>query len=222
MSASPSVVLPAAPRVPLWLKLVYTAFMAVLVPVYLYYYGWTNFFYFCDVALILTLIALWKENALLVSMGAIGIIVPQLIWVIDFVGTAIGYPVVGMTSYMFNASSSLFLRGLSLFHGWLPFLLIYLTMKLGYDRRGLIYWTALAWVLILICFFFMPPPSPNAGLTPVNINYVFGFNDAMAQTWMPAWAWVTGMIVLMPIIFFLPVHYVFSRWMPKAPIEAAK
>ena len=70
-------------------------------------------------------------------MCAIGIIVPQLVWVIDFVGTAIGYPVVGMTAYMFNAASSLFLRGLSLFHGWLPFLLIYLVAKLGYDRRAL-------------------------------------------------------------------------------------
>ena len=28
-----------------------------------------------------------------------------------------------MTAYMFNATNSLFLRGLSLFHGWLPFLL---------------------------------------------------------------------------------------------------
>ena len=138
-----------APRIPLWLKLVYTAFMAVLVPVYLYYYGWTNFLYFCDVALILTLIGIWKESPLLVSMCAIGIMVPQLVWVIDFVGTAFGYPVVGMTAYMFNASSSLFLRGLSLFHGWLPFLLIYLVMKIGYDRRALVYWTVLAWVLIL-------------------------------------------------------------------------
>ena len=77
-----------APRIPLWLKLVYTAFMAVLVPVYLYYYGWTNFLYFCDVALILTLIAHLDESPLLVSMCAVGIIVPQLVWVIDFVGTA--------------------------------------------------------------------------------------------------------------------------------------
>jgi hypothetical protein len=223
MSASPSVVLPAAPRVPLWLKLVYTAFMAVLVPVYLYYYGWTNFLYFCDVALVLTLIGIWKESPLLFSMCAIGITVPQLVWVIDFVGTAIGYPVVGMTAYMFNESSWIFLRGLSLFHGWLPFLLIYLVAKLGYDRRALFYWAVLAWVLILICFFFMPPPNPNAGLTPVNINYVWGLNDAAPQTWMPAWLWVVGaMMVGMPIICFLPVHWLFSRFMPKAPVEADK
>ena len=62
-------------RIPLWLKLVYTAFVAVLVPVYLHYYGWTNFLYFCDVALILTLIGIWIESPLLPSMGAIGITV---------------------------------------------------------------------------------------------------------------------------------------------------
>ena len=41
-------VAPAARRIPLWLKLAYTAFMAVLVPVYLRNYGPTNFLYFCD------------------------------------------------------------------------------------------------------------------------------------------------------------------------------
>ena len=213
---SASLTLAAAPRIPLWLKLVYTAFMAVLVPVYLYFYGWTNFLYFCDVALILTLIGVWKESPLLFSMSAIGITVPQLIWVIDFVGTAIGFPVVGMTAYMFEAHRSLFLRGLSLFHGWLPFLLLFLVAKLGYDRRALVYWTVLAWALILVCFFFMPPPNPNAGLTPVNINYVWGLNDAAPQTWMPSWLWLIGMMVLMPVICFLPVHVLFSRLMPQA------
>ena len=214
---SQTLALATAPRIPLWLKLAYTAFMAVLVPVYLYYYGWTNFLYFCDVALILTLIAIWKEDPLLVSMCAIGITVPQVVWVIDFVGTASGFPVVGMTAYMFEAHRSPFLRGLSLFHGWLPFLLFYLVAKLGYDRRALLYWTVLAWVLILICFFFMPPPNPDAGLTPVNINYVWGLNDAAAQTWMPSWLWLVGvMMVGMPIICFLPVHLLFSRVMPQA------
>src|SRR5262249_15633145 len=43
----------ASPRhliIPLWIKLAYTAFMAVLIPVYLKNYGPTNFLYFCDVA----------------------------------------------------------------------------------------------------------------------------------------------------------------------------
>jgi len=64
-------------RLPLWLKLAYSAFMAVLVPVYWYYYGPTNFLYFCDTALILTLIGIWIESPLLVSMCAVGILAPQ-------------------------------------------------------------------------------------------------------------------------------------------------
>jgi hypothetical protein len=215
MSATLSVA--AAPRIPLWLKLIYAAFMAVLVPVYWHYYGPTNFLYFCDVALILTLVGIWVESPLLLSMCAIGITVPQIVWVLDFVGTAVGLPLNNMTAYMFEAHRSLFLRGLSLFHGWLPFLLLYLIWKVGYDRRAFLYWTVLAWVLILICFFFMPPPNPNAGLTPVNINYVWGLNDAEAQTWMHPYLWVIGMMLLMPVICFAPVHFVLARFWPPAP-----
>ena len=47
--------------------------MAVLVPVYWYYYGPTNFLYFCDVALFLTLAGIWLESPLLISMCAVGI-----------------------------------------------------------------------------------------------------------------------------------------------------
>ena len=204
-------------RLPLWLKLLYTAHMAVLIPVYWHFYGPSNFLYFCDVALLLTLVAIWTEKPLLISMSLVGILVPQIVWVLDFVGGLVGLPLNGMTAYMFKSENSLFLRLLSLFHGWLPFLLLYLVWKLGYDRRAFLYWTVLTWVLILICFFFMPPPNPNAGLTPVNINYVWGLNDAHPQTWVSPAVWVIGMIVLMPVLFFAPVHYLMSRYMPKAP-----
>src|SRR6266850_1339754 len=151
-------------RLPLAVKLAYSAFMAVLIPVYWHYYGPTNFLYFCDVALILTLIAVWIESPLLVSMCAIGILVPQMYWVVDFAVGIFGVSLTGMTDYMFEADRSLFLRGLSLFHGWLPFLLAYLVWKMGYDRRAFAAWTGLAWMLILVCFFFMPPPQPDPGL----------------------------------------------------------
>jgi hypothetical protein len=213
---SQTLTLPDAPRIPLWLKLAYTAFMAVLIPVYWHYYGPTNFLYFCDVALILTLAGIWIESPLLISMCAVGITVVQGVWLIDFLGHLIGMPVNAMTAYMFEAHRSAFLRGLSLFHGWLPLMLIYLVAKLGYDRRGFLAWTLLAWALILICYFFMPPPNPNAGLTPVNINYVYGLNDATPQTWMSPTLWVIGMIVLMPVICFAPAHYAFVRLMPAA------
>jgi hypothetical protein len=206
-------------RLPLWLKLVYTAFMAVLVPVYWANYGPTNFLYFCDMALLITLAGIWLESPLLVSMCAVGIIGSQTLWVIDFLSNLVGLPLTGLTDYMFAADHSLFLRSLSLFHGWLPFLLVYLVWRLGYDGRGLPAWTVLAWVLVLVCFFFMPPPRPNPGLEPVNIDYVWGFSDIEPQHWMSPGLWVVGLMVLMPLLLFVPTHFLLRRFMPK-PVSA--
>ncbi|SOR27753.1 membrane protein of unknown function [Methylorubrum extorquens] len=154
---------PIPSRIPLSLKLAYSAFMAVLLPVYLTHYGPTNFLYFCDIALILTLVGIWAESALLVSICAAGILAPQLLWAVDFLAQAAGTPLTGMTAYMFNAETSPFLRGLSLFHGWLPFLLVFLVWRLGYDRRAWGAWSALAVILLFVCFFLMPPPRPDPG-----------------------------------------------------------
>src|SRR5262245_18891175 len=118
---------------------------------------------------------------------------------------------------MFKHENSLFLRGLSLFHGWLAFLLAWLVWQLGYDRRGFWAWTILAWVLLPVCFFLMPPPNPNAGLTPVNINYVWGMSDSVAQTWVHAYLWLAGMMIGLPLVLFLPVHLLLLRFAPKAP-----
>jgi len=206
-----------ASRIPLWLKLGYCVFMAVLIPVYWHYYGSTNFLYFCDIALILTLAGIWLESPLLLSMCAVGIVASQALWVVDFLAHFVGVSLTGITDYMFEAHRSLFLRGLSLFHGWLPFLLVYLIWKVGHDRRAFVAWTGLAWMLILICFFFMPPPQPNPGLTPVNINYVWGPSDHAPQTWVSPWIWVAGLIIGLPVLLFAPVHFLLVRIMPATP-----
>lgn len=201
----------AGRRLPLWLKLAYSAFVAVLVPVYWRHYGPTNFLYFCDVALLVTLVGVWAESALLVSMAAVGILAPQMLWVVDFLANLVGRPLTGMTDYMFNAASPRLLRGLSLFHGWLPFALLYLVGRLGYDRRALPAWSVLALALLCVCYFLMPGPRPDAGLTPVNINYVYGMSDAAAQTWMPGPAWFALLCVGLPCLIFWPTHKLLDR-----------
>jgi hypothetical protein len=206
---------PTRPRIPLSLKLAFTAYMAVLVPVYLHYYGPTNFLYICDVAMILTLIAIWPENALLISMGCVGISVLQMAWVVDLIVNLKGISLTGITDYMLIADHSLFLRLLSLYHAWLPFLLVYLVWKTGYDRRAFWSWTVLFWGLLLVCFFLMPPPMPNPGLTPVNINYVWGTSDYAAQAWVPPYVWLAGLMIGLPLLVFAPTHFVLSRIAPK-------
>ena len=200
-------------RIPLALKLAYTAFMAVLVPVYWHDYGPTNFLYFCDVALFFALGAVWLESPLLASMPAVGILLPQMLWCVDFLGTCVGLPLVGMTGYMFNANNSPFLRGLSFFHFWLPFLLVYLVWRLGYDPRALLGWTAVAWLLQLVGYFLLPagPAPKETPNLPVNVNYVFGFDDAAAQTWMPGGWFLALMMLALPLLLFLPTHFLLAR-----------
>lgn len=212
-SSSCALVTKAPNPVPLWLKLIYTGFMAVLVPVYLKNYGPANFLYFCDTSLFLAWIALWSEKSLPASMAAVGLLLPQFFWCLDFAAECVGLPLTGLTSYMFDSNRSLFLRGLSLFHGWLPFLLLYLVLRLGYDSRALIAWTALGWTLCLIAFFWLPPAGAQLAdpRLPLNVNLVFGFNDHQPQTWLPAgWYLLLWMLALFGLAY-LPTHLVLKR-----------
>lgn len=202
---------------PLWLKLVLTLFVATMVPVYWRTYGPTNFLYFCDVALFLTLAGVWFESALLVSMAAVGIVLPQTLWVLDVAAHLVGLKITGMSDYMWDAKIPALTRAVSLFHGWLPFLLLFVVWRLGYDRRALRWWLILAWPLMLVCFFFLPRPGAARAnpLQPVNINYVYGFSDDAAQSWMPAWAWLLLVLVAMPLVLWWPAHLALRRWMPR-------
>jgi hypothetical protein len=195
-------------RIPLWVKLAFTAFCAVLVPIYLRDYGPTNFLYFCDVALLMTLAAVWTERSIWASMPAVGILLPQALWMVDFLAELVGLRLTGMTGYMFDEKYPLFTRLLSLFHFWLPIMLVWLIIRLGYDRRALVRWTLLAWGLVLICYFFMPPPpaptdDPNL---PVNINYVHGFDEKGPQTALPPSAYLAVMMIALPTAIFWPTH----------------
>ena len=156
-------------RLPLAVKLGYTAFMAVLVPVYWANYGPTNFLYFCDVALFLTLFGLWSEKSLPISMAAVGIMIPQALWIADFTSNLLGAPLLGMTDYMFEETNPLFNRSLSLFHGWLPLLLIWLVARVGYDQRAALAWVITAWGLLVACYLWMPAP-PADPLDPLNCD----------------------------------------------------
>lgn len=195
----------------------FTAFMIVLVPVYWKSYGPTNFLYFCDVSLFLTLFALWRRHALTASMAAVGILIPQVFWCVDFAFELLGQPLSGMTTYMFNQKNPAFLRGLSLFHGWLPFLLLFLVWRLGYDRRALWAWTGLAWGLCIIAFFFLPPagaalPDPNI---PRNVNYVFGTNDTAPQTFMDPHLYLMSFMLGLFAVFYVPTHFTLWKVFPR-------
>lgn len=199
--------------VPLGVKLSYTLFVAILVPRYWHDYGPTNFLYFCDVALLLTLVSLWLERPLLASASAVGILVPQAVWMADYLGSQLHLPLTGMTAYMFSDTIPLFTRFLSFFHFWLPLFILWLLSRLGYDRRALVLWIALAVILFCVCYFYTPPPpapvdNPNL---PVNINYVYGINDSQPQHWMDRRLYFACLLIFMPVLVYWPTHLALRR-----------
>jgi hypothetical protein len=195
-------------KIPSAAKAAGAVFLAVLIPLYLNTYGITNFLWFCDAALILTMVGMWLESSLLVSMCAVGIFIPQCLWLADFGCACLGIHFLGLTAYMFDPHLSLFTRGLSLFHGWLPFLLVWLLFRLGYDKRALSAWTILAAGLGFVCYFVSPPAgahlsNPNL---PLNINYLYGFNDQKPQTWVNENLYVMLWLGALWLFAFLPTH----------------
>jgi hypothetical protein len=209
--------------IPLWIKIAYTAFMAVLVPIYLKYYGPTNFLYLCDIAILTTLLGIWLESPVLLSAPLVGIFWPQMVWVVDFFFVLAGSEVTGWTHYMFQPP--LFLRMLSFFHFWLPFLLLYLVWRVGYDKRGFLLWTTITLVVLTVCYVYMPPTSPEKDPVtgaqlrdpnlPVNINYVFNIaSDDESQGWADPNAYFALLMAVLVVGIYLPTHLMCQRWMP--------
>ncbi len=184
--------------IPLWLELADTAFVAVLVVVYARTWGWANFLWFSDIALILSVPALWFESPLLASTMALAVVLPDGLWIVSFIWQlATGRRLIGLADYMFDASKPRWLRALSLFHLWLPMLLLWTVARLGYAHDALIVMTSLCWVVLLICFFFTDPKE--------NINWVFGFGGER-QTRRSARLHLLLTIVAFPALVYLPTH----------------
>ncbi len=186
--------------IPLWIKLPYTLFVCVLVPVYWHYNGPANFLWFSDFALLLTTVALWRENRLLAGMMSLATLLPEIGWNIDFFSRLLfGFGPAGAdgTHYMFDPSIPLPVRTLSLFHVFLPWLLLGLVIRLGYEPRSLRWQTLLAWIVL--------PASYLATDTAHNINFVLGFGMP-PQTGMPPLLYLALLMLLLPLCIYLPTH----------------
>ena len=188
-------------KIPLWLKIVHTLFLCVLVPAYWIHYGPANFLWFSDIALLATLAALWLESRLLASMQAVSVALLELAWLVDFlIALVTGVSVLGISGYMFKPEIPLFIRGLSLFHVWLPFLLVWLVWRLGYDRRAWLCQSLLALVVLPVTYWLTDPKD--------NVNWVHGLGRP--QTALPPWTYLAVLILAFSLVLYLPPHLAFS------------
>jgi hypothetical protein len=183
----------------LWIKLAYTAFVLALIPIYWKQWGPANFLWFSDIALFLSVAALWLESQLLASMMAVGVLLPELYWNLELIVRLItGYRLAGLTDYMWNKKYPLYLRLLSLFHVVLPLTLLLMMFRFGYEPSAFYYQTLLAWVVLFLTYKLTPPSA--------NINWAFGPGNS-PQTKIPSRYYILIVMLLYPLLIFLPTHF---------------
>jgi hypothetical protein len=191
------------PVIPISLKIAYTLFVCLLVPIYWRQYGLVNFLWFSDIALLALVPALWLESPLIISMMALAVVLPELAWNVDyFFRLATGVSLIGLTSYMFDATIPPFIRGLSLFHVVLPVLLIWMLSRLGYDGRALLWQTLVAAAVLPLSYFLSNPRE--------NVNWVYGLGEK-PQSKVPAPLFVLFLMLLFPVGVYLPTHLLLDR-----------
>jgi hypothetical protein len=197
-------------RLPLWLKLGWTIWVVLWVPVYWNWYGTQNFLWFCDLANFFVLAALWLESSLLFSWQATGLLLFQTLYAMDLGWRfATARHLTGGTEYMFDLNVPLGVRLLSLFHVVTPPLLLWAIWKLGYDPRGWRFQTLTAWAVAPINFFWRPEFDINWARGP------FG----REQHLVPGWFYLIGYLVLVPALVYWPTHVVLRLGFRKAPTQ---
>jgi len=197
-----------APRVPLWIKLGWTLWVAVWAPLYWSHYGPRNFLWFCDLGNFMILAALWTESAVLFSWQACSVLLVQILFTVDLAARALtGHHPIGGTGYMFNDDGSnipIGMRLLSLFHVATPPLLIFALKRLGYDRRGLYCQIATAALVLPVCWL--------GWNETVNLNWVWGPFDRPQYVIRPPWLYLLVCLAAYPLILYVPTHLVLSRF----------
>jgi hypothetical protein len=189
--------------IPLWFKLAYTAFVVYVMAVWWKHYGWKNFLWFSDIAFIGAVPALWLESTALASVLTVAVLLPELLWNVDYLlRLVLRRRVTGLTDYMFEPDRLLLLRGLSLFHVPLPLVLLWMVGAYGYDPSvGLPGAVALGAVVL--------PWSRIVSTPEKNINWTYGFGVQRVK-W-PGWIYVPLLFAGFVLFVFIPTDWLLRR-----------
>ena len=195
-------------KIPLAAKVAGTAFLAVLVPVYLSTYGPTNFLWFCDAALILTVAGMWLESPLLISMCAVGILLPQCLWLADFGSQPSGVSL-SEPDGLYVRSALFAVHARAFAFSWLAAVAARLArVSSGLRKTGFVSPGLFCRGVGVVCYFFTPPAGAHLANAnaPININYLYGFNDLQPQHWINQNLYVILWLGALWLVAFLPTH----------------
>ncbi len=184
--------------IPIWLKLSYTLLVCIIVPVYWRELGPGNFLWFSDIALISLVAAIWLESRLISSTMAVSVLFLELAWVLDFFS---GGRLMTIAAYVFAEDEPWLVRLLSgSFHLVLPPLLLYLMIRLGYDRRAFPLQIVIALIVLPLTFVLTTPAD--------NINWVFG--PGQPQDMLPPLVYLALFFLTLVLVVYLPSHLLFK------------
>jgi hypothetical protein len=183
-------------RIPLWLKVAWTAWLLLWVPVYFRQYGAQNFLFFCDLGNLFIAAGLWLESRLIFSWQAVALLVFQTLYAVDYLGALLlGRHFIGGTEYMFDPSVPTLVRALGLYHLVVPPLLLWAIHRLGYDPRALKWAMLECWIVVPINFFWR---------ASYNVNWARGLGHD--QHAIPAWLYLAAYLIAVPIAVYWPTH----------------
>jgi hypothetical protein len=189
-------------RIRIALKILWTAWLLVWVPVYWRQYGAQNFLFFCDIGNVLIAIALWSENRLILSWQAVSLLVFQSLYAVDLIGAFVsGHHFVGGTEYMFDPHISLLVRLLGLYHLVVPPLLLWAVRRLGCDPGAWKWATLELWIVLPINYFWR---------AQFNVNWARGLGHE--QHVMPSWLYLVGYLIVVPLVIYWPTQFALRRW----------
>lgn len=198
-------------RVPLWLKIGYSAWVILWMILYKQYVGWQHYLWLCHLGNIIIVVGLWTESGLLLSWQALSLLFADIIWTIDFViGVATGgYTPLGSAWNVFQPDEVFprLQRALSLFHLFLPWLMIWCLWRFGYDRRALLLQIATCGVVFPISYLVSQPND--------NVNWVYGPFGAVQHTVSPP-LYLLAAIVLYLLVLYLPSHLLLCLFAPRS------
>jgi hypothetical protein len=195
-------------KIPNWLRYRALVLLALWFVAYWHAWGPANFLHLCDIAVILTCIGLFTNSALLLSSQAVSSVLIDLVWTLDAAARLIfGHHLIGGTEYLFDATTPLWARLLSLFHIILPVILLWSLSRLGYDRHA---WKLQSAILlpVLIASRFVTPDQ--------NLNFAVK-DPFLHRSYGPAPTHLFITFLFLVFVVYFPTHLLFSRVFPPPP-----
>jgi hypothetical protein len=190
-------------RVPVWLKVGWTLWLAAWAPAYASHYGPQAFLWFCDLCNFALALALWTESRFLFSWQAVSVLLVQIVWTLDLAsGCAFRWHFAAASNYMFDPAIPLPIRLLSLFHVAAAALLIWALRTFGYDRRAWLAQSLTALVVLPLAWLAGPKENLNWTWSPFGLR----------QDGMPPWAYLLLCMAAYPVVLYLPGHLLFRLW----------